>query len=59
MLAVLRAPIWAVVSAARSAVSVIKTATCAVDIWARALASIALTCAEVRPAIWSVVRALA
>ena len=59
MLAVLRVPIWAVVSAARSAVSVIKTATWVVDIWARALVAIALTCAEVRLAIWSVVRAWA
>ena len=51
ILVVLSDSIWAVVSAARSAVSEIKAATCSVDIWAMSLASIALTCADVRPAI--------
>ena len=54
MLAVLSAATWAVVNAARSSVCVIKTATCAVDSAARSPASIALTWAVERPAIWSV-----
>ena len=48
MLAVLRTPIWAAVNTARLAVFVIKTAICAVDIWAMSFTSIALTWAEVR-----------
>ena len=46
MLAVFSAATWALVSAARSSVCVIKTAACAVDSAARSPASIALTWAD-------------